>query len=385
MSRLVPALSAPETGIDVRIRGELDGPILAIVPVQIEDLRDAISELRWHSGPRRGSPGFAAEDASIWLQLIAGDGIQGTCRGFLLRTLDAAGLEVRLAYGSAALQHLAQRAAEDLRTRGLLGETGTYYYELSRQLDAPEEVSLLSPGRDLEPSSSVGQVLTRTVDLQFTQLDLRALLENSVNHGESDDEHHLFYTDRAMARAEAIARRGEEHEPPVETGGVLLGLTGYCSSLRDAFVIVVDALAAVDAEQSQFSLSFSGKTWQRLQTVVRARRSEPGQAGLRIVGQTHGHPFSPGEPCAACPSTEDCPKHTAYLSEDDRLWSRAVFASQAFQVGHMFGIDAKGQAVSSLYGLRGGRIDQRGYRAIDNEAFQQIHMQQTAQTDGDKR
>jgi hypothetical protein len=197
-------------------------------------------------------------------------------------------------------------------------------------------------------------------------------MERSTAVGPGGDDHQLFYTDTALDRAERIARRGESQQPAVETGGVLLGLVAHCRQAKDACVVVVDALEAMDAEHGEFSLSFSGSTWQRLQTVVRARRGAPGHGGLRILGQTHGHPFSPGEACAACPSTPDCPKHTAYLSDHDRLWSRAVFASQPFQVGHMFGIDAKGHGTSQVYGPRGGRLEPRGYRVIRESDLQAI-------------
>lgn len=368
MTLAAPAV-APVIGIEVRVRGEADGPVLAAVPVKVEDLRDPISELAWRSGPRRGSPDFSLEESAIRLRAVADADRGEGCRGFLLCAQDAAGQEVSLTCGTAALQPVAQRAAARLREQGLLPQEGTYYYDLARRPDAGEVSIRPEPGT----GTASGEVIARKVGVEFARLDLRDLLKRSVAGGEVEEDHHLFYTEAALLRAEAIARRGESQEPAVETGGVLLGLLGCCPSTRDAFVIVVDALEAMDAEQAEFSLSFSSRTWQRLQAVVRARRTEPGQSGLRIVGQTHGHPFSPGEPCAACPATAACPKHTAYLSDHDRLWSRAVFASQAFQVGHMFGIDAKGAPVSSVYGLRGGRLERRGYRTIRGEDLREIH------------
>ena len=98
---------------------------------------------------------------------------------------------------------------------------------------------------------------------------------------------------------------------------------------------------------------------------------------LRIIGQTHGHPFSPGEPCPACPQTPDCPKHTAFLSEEDRRWSRAVFAGQPWQVGHQWGINARGEPVAQLYGLCGGRLERRGYRVIPEADLQRIRHTST--------
>lgn len=372
------ARRAGETGLAIQVRGDREGPVLATSPVQVADLSEAQHELWWRSCVRRGMPDVSERDLEFSLQAVprtGGSALDGTlCRGFVLATRDGDGVEASLTCAMTALQPIAQRAAEDLQRRGLLGQDSTFYYELV--LDGPDRgVAPLTPpgGWAGVTDRGGGQVLSRSQSLHLTDLSLAALMQRSTAHGTAETgDHELFWTQGARERAERIARLGEVHEPAVETGGVLLGYLGYCSEARDAFVVVVDALEAKDAEQREFSLSFSGKTWQRLQTVVRARAAD--LPGLCILGQMHGHPFSPGEPCAACPGTEDCPKQTAYLSEHDRRWTRAVFNAQPWQVSQMYGVDAKGTPTSNTFGLVGGRLERRGYRLIAEEDLEHVRQ-----------
>jgi hypothetical protein len=50
-----------------------------------------------------------------------------------------------------------------------------------------------------------------------------------------------------------------------------------------------------------------------------------------------------------------------FLSQDDRRWTRAVFARQPWQLCHIFGLAARGDRVHGLFGLHGGRLRERGF------------------------
>jgi len=381
MTRTHPVAVDP-TGLVIDLRAERGGAVLVTEPVRVGDLQDAVDETWWQGFVRRGAFTSDARDMDIRLVPVVKDKAAGKCQGFVLQTNGADGQDTALTCSLAALHPVAIRCATELCRRGVLKETDTFFYTLRAQEPA------LGPRPIRWDSSGQGAVLSRSRDTSFETLPLATLLECSRTGGlpTAAGDHHLFYTETALEQAETISRRGEQHEPALESGGVLIGVVGWCPDARDAFVVVVGALEAQDASQEEFSLSFSGKTWSRLSAVLRARRSRPGEGALRILGQTHGHPFSPGEPCAACPETPDCPKHTATLSEDDRRWSRAVFAGQPWQVGHLWGINARGEPTSNVYGLCGGRLEPRGYRVIadqDLERIRQTHSQTQTQTPRD--
>jgi hypothetical protein len=60
-----------------------------------------------------------------------------------------------------------------------------------------------------------------------------------------------------------------------------------------------------------------------------------------------------------------CDLTSAFLSESDRTWCRAVFSGQPWQVSHIFGLSARHERVASFYGLHRGRLEPRGYRVIE--------------------
>lgn len=371
---------AGSSGFAVRVRGERGGPVLATAPVPAAALRELACEVWWHGVVRRGMPHVAARDLDYAVRPVRGSedggggaGGEDPCRGFVIATRGPGGAETSRVFTTLALHGIAQRAAEDLQRRGLLGEEGTFTYDLVRAGLEGDGITRIPPSSPAGGTGAPGggRVLGRAQELPFTALPLDELRRRSTAEGPpAGEEHELFWTADALERAERIARLGEAQEPAVETGAVLLGHVAHCSGTGDAFVVVVDALEAVDAESDRFSLSFTGSTWQRLQAVVRARAAA--QPGVRIVGQTHGHPFSPGEPCAVCPSTPDCPKHTAYLSDDDRRWTRAVFHGQPWQVSRMYGVDASGRARATTFGLCGGWLEERGHRVMEDADFEEI-------------
>ena len=118
-----------------------------------------------------------------------------------------------------------------------------------------------------------------------------------------------------------------------------------------------------------FSLSYSGKSWARIQAVLRARQAQPATRAQRIVGQSHGHNFLPNDgapPCELCYKQELCARTSVFVSGDDRQWCRAVFHRQPWALCHIFGLNARHDQVDSLYGLSGGRLEERGFFVIDS-------------------
>ena len=102
----------------------------------------------------------------------------------------------------------------------------------------------------------------------------------------------------------------------------------------------------------------------RIQAVMRAKQAEPSTRAYRIVGQAHGHNFLPGRSCAECEKVKECKVTSAFISSDDRTWSKAVFNQQPWHVCQIFGHNARGEKVHAFYGLQDNRLSQRGFHAI---------------------
>ena len=143
---------------------------------------------------------------------------------------------------------------------------------------------------------------------------------------------------------------------------MLLGYACSCPETGDFFPVITDALQVRGAEQTQFSLAFSGQSWTRIEALVRRGAT----TGMRLLGQAHGHPFLPGESCSNCGKLAECRSTTAFLSADDRLWNHAVFHGQPLQIGQVFGLDARGQGAEALYTLQDGRLAACAYRIIED-------------------
>ena len=112
-----------------------------------------------------------------------------------------------------------------------------------------------------------------------------------------------MYTQDAFTRAEQFSRRGASDVPPTESGAVILGSLCACPDSGEFFVVATDVIELVDAEQTLASLTYSSRTWSRIQAVVKARQANPATRAERIVGQCHGHNFLPnfdGHECEVC-------------------------------------------------------------------------------------
>jgi hypothetical protein len=338
----------------VVLRGEEGGPELTREAVSDADLLDAHSEL-WLAGClRKGRPDMALEELPF--RLVPLPGSEGRrCLGF---ALEADGEAARLEFGPKALSHVASRAARRLIESEVLKAGDTYYYEVHADGRPP-----------LRVAAAAGMKLSaRTAPPAYESVELPPLLERARTVGEVDDRcHPVFYTEEALARAERLARRGADSQPPIESGAVLIGPLCSCPRTGEFFAVVCEALEVSDAEEKELSLTYSGKSWARIQAVMKARQSQPATRAHRILGQCHGHNFLPAggaPPCEHCASAKVCSRTSVFVSSDDRLWSRAVFSRQPWQLCHIFGLSARGENVGALFGLRDGQLLERGFHVI---------------------
>jgi hypothetical protein len=362
--------SATSYRLTVAIRREPEGPAVASEEVTHADLLERVSEIWWQGFLRKGRPGSKLEELTARVIPIRDKAGGPACLGFYLEAVDPDGRYARAVFSYLSFQDVAQRAASRLVEARVIEPEKTVYFELLAEA-SPGPAAARSR-QEAEACAFETEIIT--TPLAYVEADPAPLLEKArlVAHPgrEADGKESLvFYTASALQKVERYARKGESADPPVETGAVLVGV--LCSSPRsgDMFCVVEDAIEAPETEGSTFSLSFSSSTWMRIQAVLKARQSQPQTSAQRILGHGHGHPFPPSgcsSTCASCRSRDTCRHDSAFLSSYDRRWCRAVFFRQPWQLTSVFGVTPRGEKVHRLFGLRDGRLLERGYHVIDS-------------------
>jgi hypothetical protein len=341
------------------LRSESNGELLAREPVLSADLADVISEA-WRDGClRRGHPNIPLAGVPVRLVPTLKEGSNRRCTGFDLEVTDSQGERTRRPYTIYSLSHVAQRAATRLLVAGTLQPGQSYLYEV--ELDRERSAAPSSP------ANGYFELRIKTPALSYLNVPLRPLLEKATAVDViEDDRFPVFYTEDAFARADKFSRRGGDAAPPVETGGVLVGSLCACESSGEFFCVVTDVLEVCEAEEKEFSLSYSSRSWARIQNIMKARQAAQPHCAEKILGQAHGHNFVPneGKTCEACLHRPVCSLNNVFVSQDDRNWTRAVFAHQPWQLCHIFGLTARGDKVNALFGLHDGRLQSRGFFTI---------------------
>jgi hypothetical protein len=369
------------------MRREDRGAVIGHEPITNADLGDAQAELWFEACLRNGFGDVALSEVRAHLRPVYPDpteeGETGRrCLGFELEMRNPKGQATTRYFPLRSLSWVAARAARRLLSAGELGPQDSYYYELcfgavpevgSGKATgaewtgvAPEVAPGVAPemgAHPIAPAASGAPPVTLPVPL-------KPLLENARSVVDLDGDHFpAFYTHEAREKAERIAREGGASNPPVETGGLLVGPLCSCPDTGEFFAVIVDVLAAANTKGTTYSLTYSGATWAQIQTVMRAKQKHPATRGQRILGQVHGHSFLPqGETdvCETCDLLEVCTQSSAYLSSEDRDWCRAVFNRQPWQLSHIFGFNARSERVEAFFGQKSGSLVPRGYAVLDS-------------------
>ena len=357
------SLFSSDVSLSVLLRLESSGKEIAREPVSVADLVDAWSELWWTGFARKGQPDIALDELAFKLTPVFKRGSSQLCAGFVLEATHPSGKTASSLFSTSCFQEVAARSAEGLREARVIDEESTFVFEVVAEKGSPGPSPLPSPTVQLSGTA-------KTAPLVYLQLPLQPILEAAQRVGpEEKSSHPVFYTAAALAKAEQFSWRGATRSPPEETGAVLVGVLCACPESGEMFCVVEDAIEATETEGTTFSLSYSSKTWGRLQAVIKARQSQPRTRAQRIVGQAHGHPFPPAggaPPCDLCPTLAVCRRTNACLSSADRCWSRGVFARQPYQLAYLLGLNARGQKVHALFGLSDGRLTERGFHLIEH-------------------
>ena len=345
------------------IRREADGPELKRVPVPGAYIRDIEHELLLKYALRRGMPEATVQDMQIQLTPVHADGENSKpfCRSVRADVRNPRGEKFRLEYNVHLFSDVARSAVQQMVADGDLKVEDEYHYQL---VVDHRKGDRLGPGL-AGMSFGAGP---KQEPLQYLTRSLTPLIADAQPVGELNGEHFpVFYTSAAYERAERFARRGGDAQPPRETGAALVGTACSCPESGELFLVITDALEASDAEEAKVSLSYTGKTWLRLQAILKSMQAQPDTRTYRFLGQAHGHNFIPldgAPPCELCSTAKVCSRTSVFVSTDDRTWTQAVFAGAPYALCHIFGLNARHDKVHGLYSLHENRLTQRGFYII---------------------
>jgi hypothetical protein len=351
-----PAVSV--AAMSVVLRRRKDSPELTRLPVTDADLMDVFSELWMERYLRRGQSDFPMDRLQFRSSPLVRDGSENECDGFVVEAVGPDGELTRRELATEAVQDIVLRAVQQQIEAGVLKLEDDYTYELVRDRAA-------SPSPNGQPFKTT----VHSMPLQYLTVPLAPLVERSREvEPAAGDLMPVFFVEEALAKAERFARKGAAANPPIETGAVLIGPVCSCPRTGELFVVVCDAIELSDAEGTKFSLAYTGKTWGRIQVVLRAMQGQPATRAHRLLGQGHGHNWVPGGGAPLCERCEPgrCARQNCFTSLDDRVWMRSVFSRQPWQLCYIFGLNARRDLLHGLFGLRDNQLHLRGYRVIEN-------------------
>jgi len=334
-----------------------NGPEATRETVTAADLSELQAEAWRENWLRKGRTDVALENLSFEIVPVFNQNGNETASSLILRSTGPDRSVENLPFSIFALSHVASRASERLIASGVLNAGDLYYYSV-----IPRRLAGNSPASpaDTKKSSPGGFALReeKNAPPPYLQSPLPPLLRaaRAVNVDTERKRYPVLYTAGALAQAERAARRGAQFEPPVETGALLVGPICTCPETNECFSVITDVIELLDTEAQTYSLTLSGRTWQRVETVIRTMQNQPETRCHRLIGQCHGHNFKPLETTGMSTS--------AFVSADDQLWNNAVFSRQPHQLCHIFGLDEDLHNDERLFGLEDGRLLERGYHVI---------------------
>ncbi|NNE91477.1 MAG: hypothetical protein HKN23_07505 [Verrucomicrobiales bacterium] len=364
-AKTLPDTSLPlnQTGLAIEILEAETQKTIGMEPVHEADFSEAIHENWRENHLRKGLIKASPDDLPIEAILIADKENPARCLGYALTMPGPDGKTAHSVFSVYSLDFVARRGIQRLRQNGKIEKDTATFYRLAYQPG-------LLPAAE-KPANQTGMTVVRQKpELHYLRVPLAPLLDRATTDplplGLSGEEKAfpVFFTEKALQQAEECSRKGAVDNPNFESGGVLAGSLASCPDTGEFFAIVHAVFPATDTEETLVSLTFSGKSWARIQSIVQARQKI--QPAFRLLGNCHGHNFVPndGQTCEACPTREHCDSHNLFCSADDREWTRAVFGKNPFQLCQIFGLTARGDHARGLFGLHDGRLNLREFHIM---------------------
>jgi hypothetical protein len=178
----------------------------------------------------------------------------------------------------------------------------------------------------------------------------------------------VFVTSDAWQLAREAARRGGRQESAALWTGRLMRDTAS----PEVFMLLEACIEAEHAAETEYSILFSGETWQRVRERLEMRRRRLNRPNEMILGSVHGHNFLPGVDadgrriCGDCSKREVCSRTSASLSPQDEEWHRVHFSGQPWAVLLVWGWNARDEEEWSFYGLSNAALAPRALRQLNH-------------------
>jgi hypothetical protein len=358
-------------GLEVWVRADARGPVLGRVPVTTADLALAIDEL-WLCLLQR-NPALLQSEVRPRVLPVGVDPGTAPLSGFALTVDDQSGT-VRREFTPYSLEHVVRRAASPSQTpyASTPAESGTtlpVHFEL-RWVERSAAKATVRPSISAEIQVSACDEPFAYLHVESSTFATEEQFAAAATAGQSLP---VFFTASAFSDAERYSRRGAVVVPPVESGAALIGHLCRCAQ-RGLFLMVVEALPVAEATEAESTLTYSSQSWDRIARVRRVRQER--WPSTMLVGQSHGHNFDPGPPCASCYESQICGRSTVCVSDADLHWHRHVFRHCPWAVCLIFGSNARGEKHSGLFGLEDGRLRPRRYGVLphfDVDQWRVVH------------
>src|SRR6185295_13009567 len=230
----------------------------------------------WRDGfLRQGAPDVPIEDISLEVTTLWESTASSRCTGFIVDAHGPGRERMRREYDIHLFGDTASSLAQELTLAGRLPTNDAYYWHIAVN-STPIEPEDDAPAFSLSASSQ---------PLTYVTGSLARLVEGAEIVGTIVPQAMpVFFVRRAHERVEKFARRGAEELPPVETGCALLGTLVACPQSGEFYAVVTDALELAETQQREYSLTYTGATWVRLRSILRARQAQPRGRSLRLLG-----------------------------------------------------------------------------------------------------
>jgi hypothetical protein len=322
------------------------GTVLARRPVSASRLAAVHEELRfagWRQCPDQDPRAIVVHEHLVYDQQLS-DRLAGLR---LVAQTDDRSWERFV--GPELFQSSASRlTAELIRTRQIDAATKVHYW-----VEATVEAS---------PQEGKATVLSRPITL--SEGSMSDYLSQSVHCGPaSHDDYPVFVLQSALQQAHRHSWKGRT----VEAGAWLVGrLFRQRQPNAEIFGVIDTALEACGAAQKRTSLKLSTESYQHFETQMARRRQRAGCASELAMGFHHSHPFLPSvrddkEACPTCHLREQCDLSSAFFSDDDAQFHRAVFGHAPYAVQLILGLTPREEFDLKMFCYSNGQFRERGY------------------------
>ncbi len=327
-----------------------DGTNLGTVPVR-RDWEAALDWTRFYF-QRKGQLALEGGSEATVVPLWQRDCGEPYCRGYRLE-IERRGLgPVAAEFSITSFREFASSVATCYVTTGKL-KVGEYYFY--KVVAYPAKVEMpKSGGIALVDASPAPPVQEGSLD---------ALLKSAgVNGAIASEDMPVFVSRRVLREAEAqtLAEEG------TETGGILLGTLIRDVATGELFAKINAQIPAEHTVGSEVKLTFTSKTWAEADRTLKLRgRSES------FHGYWHSHPYrfwqgkDSGEKKSSLTEAAEASQGVEFFSVDDEAVMRAIFP-RAWCVG-IVATDTVSGVRHSMYGLRRGTMQARGFYVLDEE------------------